>query len=393
MKRVGLAVILVLLIPAGASAQERAVAVVDDSFAPAIFGAVQGDRIMWTWTDTTNQHDVVAYAGDSFASPLQTAGSFSATFGGGTVSYRCTRHSGLFDGSCSGMCGTITDDVSAPAPPEFTQPADGATLGSDLVAIAGTASADSARLALSEGSRTLADVVPSNGSWSITRSFPNGEHTVRATAFDASGNPSDPATVSFHVADSTAPPAPVITDPASDSFAGAKSVTLRGTSSVDTAWVRLGETGTTLGSPRPVSGGRWSATVFLSEGPHTIVAYARDGADNESDASDPVAFTVDAQSPSVAITSPQNLSPVTTPVAITGTAADNIAVASVTVTARDQVLGTQHSAVATCTGCLGPSATWTVTIPLERGVWSLSATATDRAGHTRQASSITIVTI
>jgi plastocyanin len=67
----------------------------------------QGTRVVWRAVDTT--HTVTAYRGNWSKDTTISAGertrfTFNAA---GTYKYRCTIHSGLSNGVCTGMCGKV----------------------------------------------------------------------------------------------------------------------------------------------------------------------------------------------------------------------------------------------------------------------------------------------
>lgn len=108
------------LMPAHAANHDVTVGGGASAFSPAGLIAAAGDTVTWHWA--TGPHDVAAYSGDSFASPLKYAGdTYSVTFGGGTVRYHCTLH-GFLDGygHCQGMCGVLTDQTIDVTPPVVT---------------------------------------------------------------------------------------------------------------------------------------------------------------------------------------------------------------------------------------------------------------------------------
>ncbi len=70
------------------------VRVVDNDFDPVAIEVPVGTEVTWTWAGSAN-HNVVA-EDDSFASDVQSDGTFSHTFTeAGTYRYTCTLHSGM----------------------------------------------------------------------------------------------------------------------------------------------------------------------------------------------------------------------------------------------------------------------------------------------------------
>lgn len=96
----------------------------DPVFNPRAPLLLPGTQIVWTNTDIFgNMHTMTAYYGATFASAAVTYNNtFSTTYTGGTVLYRCLYHSSMdtrvTPNACSGMCGTIHDasqDLRAPS--------------------------------------------------------------------------------------------------------------------------------------------------------------------------------------------------------------------------------------------------------------------------------------
>jgi hypothetical protein len=124
-----------------------------------------------------------------------------------------------------------------------------------------------------------------------------------------------------------------------------------------------------------LSAGIWSDVVALVPGPNTITVTARDAAGNT--ATDSITVTLDTIAPTVAITIPTTsatYSSASTPLSIWGTAADNLAVASVTWSNSAGGSGT----------ALGTTL-WAAAIPLTTGSNVITVTATDTAGNTATA--------
>jgi plastocyanin len=68
----------------------------------------KGDTIKWR-NPTGRRHNIRAYGGNwSYSTQLPAGTSRSRRFGStGTYRYRCSLHSTLSNGACSGMCGII----------------------------------------------------------------------------------------------------------------------------------------------------------------------------------------------------------------------------------------------------------------------------------------------
>jgi plastocyanin len=110
-------VLIAMLLPlTGAQAATYSVSVTSDSFSPGYRQVAAGDTILWVWA--AGGHNVTAFSGASFASGDRPANAtFTQTYPGGVVKYRCTNHSSVAGGECSGMCGLITEKPIDITPP------------------------------------------------------------------------------------------------------------------------------------------------------------------------------------------------------------------------------------------------------------------------------------
>lgn len=379
----------------GRAQTTRNVTVRDFLFDPSPLTADPGDPIVWTWAPDSFTHTVTAHQGDTFDSGPRSTGTFSATYVGGTVRYRCTIHSFLnAAGACSGMCGVIVQpDFIPPPPPAITEPTDGAALSTSQVTVAGTASADTVTVRLKEGGAGLQEIPVSGGSWSTVQGFAAGSHTILATALDAAGNESGPSNqVSFTVTDTIPPPAPSITQPPDGSWFRGTSVTVAGRAFGDTVKVRLKETGSVL-DEIPVLGGNWSTTRSFSSGRHSILATALDGAGNESGPSNQVIFTVDTTPPAATMTAPSDYQVLLSPVRFEGTGTDDFLVSGVLVTIWNRLRNTRETIPASCTGCGSPAATWSLVRNLPLSVYSAWVTVVDAAGNEASTAPVTFAAL
>lgn len=99
-----------------ARAATTSVSVTSNSFSPSHRQIAAGDTVLWVWA--ANGHNVTAFSGATFASGDRDANAtFTQTFPGGVVKYRCTNHSTVVGGECDGMCALITE-----RPLDFTPP-------------------------------------------------------------------------------------------------------------------------------------------------------------------------------------------------------------------------------------------------------------------------------
>ena len=188
----------------------------DYQFTPATLRPVAGDTVNWQWAGAAS-HNVTAYAGATFASPTQVTGTFSQVFNGGTVKYRCTLHSLLnSDGSCTGMCGVLTDDPNfdnQPPTATIAAPAWGSPTTQPFV-VSGTADDDLAvdkieldvqdQVLLTQPVAVLPVTVASPAAhvdWSVNvDGLRPGLYELTAVATDRAGNRGQSATVLVAVA-------------------------------------------------------------------------------------------------------------------------------------------------------------------------------------------------
>lgn len=171
----------------------------------------------------------------------------------------------------------------------------------------------------------------------------------------------------------TEPPQVVITSPTSEATwdTGETSLTISGTASDDVGvaqvtWTVGGQSGTANGTTS------WSATVPLTDGANTVSIRARDEAGNTATAT--LAVTVDAVGPTIVIDQPttgeQHLT-AETPVAVSGTAADDSGVDRVEWSLEGGASGTAEGTTA-----------WSISdIELAEGENLLTVTAIDAHGH------------
>ncbi|SED02758.1 Ig-like domain (group 3) [Nocardioides exalbidus] len=280
---------------------------------------------------------------------------------------------------------TFTIDTAAPTAPVITAPAGGSTTTDSTPPFSGTAEALSTVVVEdSDGNEVCTAVTGAGGSWSCTpdEPLPGGQHTYTAAATDAAGNTSPDATVTFTV-DTTAPGAPVITSPAAGSVTNDTTPTFSGTAEPGSTVVVRNAGGTQVCTATTGAGGSWTCTPAspLPAGQATYSATATDAGGNTSPAAD-VTFTIDATAPTApVITAPAGGSTTTDPTPpFSGTAEPGS-----TVVVEDP------SGNEVCTAVTGPGGSWTCTptTPLPGGEATYTATATDAAGNTSPATSVT----
>ncbi|WP_157953207.1 Ig-like domain-containing protein [Nocardioides allogilvus] len=290
----------------------------------------------------------------------------------------------------------VAPDTTAPAAPVITGPT--GTVSDTTPDIVGTAEAGSTVTVTVDGVVIACVgepiVAAADGSWTCTPVTPlaEGPHTATATATDAAGNVSPAsAQADFTIAapaDTTAPAAPVITGPTgtvSDTtpdIVGTAEAGSTVTVTVDGVVIAC------VGEPIVAAAdGSWTCTPVtpLAEGPHTATATATDAAGNVSPASAQADFTIAAAADTTAPAAPVITGPAegtsttdTTPT-VTGTGEPG---ATITVTEGGTTI---------CTATVAADGTWscTPTTPLTAGSHTLGATATDAAGNTSPADTVT----
>ncbi|HET8540819.1 MAG TPA: Ig-like domain-containing protein [Anaeromyxobacter sp.] len=283
------------------------------------------------------------------------------------------------NGSLASNAATVTVDRSAPAPAAVAAPAEGATVpASGGVLFSGTAERDATVSILVDGGAPVSVPVAADGTWSASVPAADGARSASVVVVDPAGNASDPVIRGF-TADSLAPPAPLVSSPASGAT-NAAGVVVSGTAEAGAA-VRILVNGEEVATT--ISDGAFSATAALpaEDGAATITAVAVDAAGNASFASAPVALAVDRTAPAAPV--------VEAP-------ADGATVAPGDVAVRGRA--EPGARVAVTIGSGGATATaaddgaWSVTATLAAGTHAVSATATDAAGNTSPAATPIVVT-
>ncbi|OCG73591.1 Ig-like domain-containing protein [Microbacterium sediminis] len=270
----------------------------------------------------------------------------------------------------------FTVDATAPDAPAITAPADGSSTNAATVTITGTAPADATSvtvvLANPDGTTTTFASVPvTDGAWSVDAgALAEGAYSAVATAFDAAGNDSEPSTPADFTVDRTATAAPVITAPEDGTSTNAETVTIEGTAPAGAVTVTVVLTNpdlsTTTLADVPVTGGVWSVDAgALGEGTYSAVATAFDAADNESEPSEAVGFTVDRTATAApVITAPEDGSSTNAEtITIEGTAPAGATSVTVVLTNPDGTSTTLDD------------------VPVTGGTWSVDAGALGEGAH------------
>lgn len=188
---------------------------------------------------------------------------------------------------------TFSVDLTAPAAPTITAPAEGAVLPSSTVGVSGTAES-SATVRVYEAQTLLATTTASSsGSWNVSvTGLTNGPHSLTARATDAAGNTSIPSAERRFVVD-TIPPTVTIATTTGTVFLPGDEGRVTGSASDDRAVARVevrwqnlatSQSTTTVAdcSDCGTSSATWSTRAPAAPGAYRAEATAVDGAGNRS---------------------------------------------------------------------------------------------------------------
>ncbi|MEW6432682.1 MAG: Ig-like domain-containing protein [Myxococcota bacterium] len=267
-------------------------------------------------------------------------------------------------------------DSVAPAAPVIVTPADGATTDATPT-LSGTAEPGARVTIRIDGAEVCVTLADAQGRWSCVpgTALTDGTHTVTATATDAAGNVSPPATPhTFIVGSSNTPPSvPVLVTPADGEKVSSTTPTLSGTAEPGTI-VTVSVDGQPVCSARADATGHFACAPVsaLSPGPHRASAVATNAAGATSPTSNVNTFIVPGGEPAA----PTIISPAqgavtndSTPT-ITGTAEPGS-----TVTVRE-------GATVLCTATADASGAWSCDAPtLPDGTHGITATASNAGGE------------
>jgi len=338
--------------------------------------------------------------------------------GSHTLTLTATDAAGNLSQPSSGF--TVVVDTVAPVAPIISQGVDDqgsitGTFGSGQVTddtlpvLNGTSEANAVIRLFENGTQIGQATAGADGKWSIQLTTPltSGAHTLSATATDAAGNVSSASNNFVVNIDTTPPAAPVLTSVVDDVGATVNLTngqltndalpTLNGTAEAGST-VNIYDGGTLIGSV-VATGGNWSftPTTALTEGPHTLTVRAIDAAGNISPPTAGFTVVVDATAPVAPVISAvvDDVGSITGPMVgnnptndtrptLNGTAEAN---ATVRIYDGTTLVGTV-TADANGNWTLGQTST-----TLTEGQHNFTATATDAAGNTSPASSITSITV
>jgi hypothetical protein len=333
----------------------------------------------------------VGTASGTYGSPVDIGNVTAYTvtgLGPGTYYFAVTAYnaSGLESGFSNEVFATIdSSDTTSPAL-SITSPTSSSTYStsSSSLNMSGTASDNIAVTQVTwVNNRGGSGTASGTTSWSVTGIvLSSGSNVITVTARDAAGNSSTATlTVTYTPPDTTVPTIS-ITSPTSGSTysTSSSSLNMSGTASDNIAVTQVTWVNNRGGSGTASGTSSWSiAGITLSSGSNVITVTARDAAGNSSTATLTVTYTPsDTTLPTIGITSPTSGSTYSTsssPLNMSGTASDNIAVTQVTWVNNRGGSGTASG-----------TSSWSVTgIALSSGSNVITVTARDAAGNTRTA--------
>ena len=221
-----------------------------------------------------------------------------------------------------------------------------------------------------------------SGTWSINRSFNQGDQSLEITSRDAAGNVSDPVWVDIFI-DSIAPAISTVT-PVQDSFLNTPPTSAAVTFTESGSGIDIQASDLQLlDSLLAAVPGIWQASADqltfvpaapLDDGTYTLQLRLRDEIGNTSAAVQSV-FTVDTQAPPIPV-----IQAVTSPTHTVTQTIEGEKEAFSAIFVNDQVV-VDHSV----------STTWQYTVTLESGENQFNIAARDRAGNQSEAAVVTIV--
>jgi hypothetical protein len=282
-----------------------------------------------------------------------------------------------------------TADSTAPTV-SITSPAAGATVsGTITVQVNASDNVGVAAASLSVGGTSLGtdNSSPYSFTWDTTTAA-NGTYTLTATATDRAGNgASTQVSVTVYNASNVdaTPPSVSFASPANGAtLSGSVTVTANVSDNVGVSAVDFYFDGvlkvTDVTSPYTFT---WDTTP-AANGPHTLMAVARDAAGNSASAQISVTVsnvTGDVSAPTISITSPKNGVTVSGTLSVTVSAADNVGVRKVELYVDGRLTATSTTAPFTTTWSARKAA---------KGAHTLQCKAYDAAGNVGTSAAVTV---
>jgi uncharacterized repeat protein (TIGR01451 family) len=304
-------------------------------------------------------------------------------------------------GAVSGLASPAQAAPAAPTitfPTPFNVPPTGNIVAASLGAVQGTAQPGSTVTLYNNGVQIFAAPADaSSGFWSFPALFSEGQVSLTATATDDSGTSPPSAPLNF-LYDHTRPTTPIISAPTEGQYLTSKLVTVSGTGEPETTMkVSIYNGSSVLAGSASVAvndAGQWSAPVHIAgpDGAFTVSAMSVDDAFNQSIGTIPLNFTIDTTTPAAPTLTypvPVTLSDGTKAVLNTDHAGGYAEPGStVTLYNKDPNYNVDYILdVVTADPVTGAWSAYFGAYFLEDTQLSLTATATDAAGHVSAASS------
>jgi hypothetical protein len=256
--------------------------------------------------------------------------------------------------------------------------------GTTPLALSGTASDNVGVTQVSwTNDRGGSGVATGTTSWSISGvALQSGANVITVTARDAANNTASATLTVTYTPPDTTPPVLAITAPttATTYAIGATPISLSGTASDNVGVTQVSWTSDRGGSGTATGTTNWSiSNIALQAGANVITVTARDAANNTTSAVLTVTYTPpDTTPPTIAITAPSTtgtFSTTSSPIALSGTASDNLGVTQVSWTS-------DRGGSGTATG----TTSWSISsVALQAGANVITVTARDAASNTATA--------
>jgi len=374
------------------------------------------ENVDCTTVNTTNI--TISGGGLALSSCTNSQAVFTTSGQSGSTIYTVTVGTGVKDARGNAMAvnysfSYTTADVTPPAS-VITVPANGAVINlasANPFTISGSATdnvtVSSIQVSTNGGTTwnaaTCTGCPGTNVTWSYSWTLPaNGSYNIKSRATDSSANAETPGAGNTVTIDRTAPSVSS-TVPVNGTTGIALNSNITITWSENVNCTTVNTTNITIsGGGLVLSSCANNQAIFTTSGQTgsttytvTVTTGVRDTAGNPMAANYAFSYsTTDVVPPSSAITAPANGALINSasanPFTISGTAADNLAVASIEVSTNG---GTTWNP-ATCTGCPGTSVTWTYswTLPAD-GSYNIRSRARDASSNLETPAAGTTVTI
>ena len=312
---------------------------------------------------------------------LNQLGSMVLDVAGNRMDVKFIRETGAITDYFTLLKGTSSGDTTAPTV-QITTPTSASThtTSTSPLSLGGTASDNVGvtQVTWSNAATGGTGTATGTASWTASVVLAAGSNAITVRAQDAAGNfATDVITVTYNAADATNPSIAITTPTTSTTHTTSTSpLSLGGTASDNVGVTQVTWSNAANGGSGTASGTTsWTASVTLVAGSNAITVRASDAAGNQATDMITVTYTPgDTTLPLISITTPTSSathSTSSTPLALGGTASDNVGVTQVTWSNA----GTGGSGTASGT------TTWTASIPLASGSNAITVRARDAAGN------------